>query len=893
MKTELFLREKITLGDFNNAETYVNITYTDYQYFEFNPNGTPVITSNMPIYIFDSSSNLVGSFTIDSWEELSPTQWAIYITEVFDFTGMSGLILTQSPTYFLQRNIDLFDDISIPTTYAIADIQDISKKSSAKTTTIKIPGTPNNNKMFKNVFYLPTTNTYILNKTVDAVVLFDTSTLIEGVFMLTKVVKLRDNIQYEGVIYTSIIGLFEAMGDKLLYGNADSTDDLDFSEYTHVLNGTNILNSLTTTPGSGYTYIPIDKFGKWNLEQQVSVNNVPPVPGNYKYSELTLSLFIKEIWDKIFQKYGFTYQSDFMEDLTYNPSHHAGDFEFKRLIYPNISQYNELSDLEAKNRSVKLKDSAINSLSIPASPSINPMFNLIGLTASIVENTGSIYNSSTGIITIPDSGYYNLDLSYISDIWLDTIYPNLVLQVGYAPGGYENISISVQTYITVNGSIMLDDQGIPISTTQLSSNFKGPKVMDSAGNFKIIDMSDTLVSFKVVNRKFNAGDIIEIKSNVGSVTRFTQGGFQYYAYIYLDGVMYKSIPIQIQSQISYAKINLVRTKTIVEGNTINPTIALGKKMKQSDFINSIIKMFNLYIEPASPNNMLISPRDYYYSTTVEESWSPKLDISNPIDIERTSDIVDKKVNIRYKRDKDYFNELYTNQYSAKGLGYGEYLQESSINTRDNYTIDISFAPTICGPLNNPDWYVGNQLNNCECPKIFTGVVNDNTTSTLTDDLTVSYKEYEPRILYWQGLVEKLITSTGNYANGNIRIYNDNYTSQITIPTGYFPNASMFDKPFGADEFTLDFANNDKYWVNLNGTNPTYQNMYWMYYRNMINEYTDPDGKLVTLYIYLTDKDIAQLNFSNFYMIDGVRYHLNKIENFVPNRPTKIELIKIP
>ena len=50
------------------------------------------------------------------------------------------------------RQIDTYDDFDISLTYQIDDIEDITSKKSSFSKTIILPGTPDNNSFFQNIF---------------------------------------------------------------------------------------------------------------------------------------------------------------------------------------------------------------------------------------------------------------------------------------------------------------------------------------------------------------------------------------------------------------------------------------------------------------------------------------------------------------------------------------------------------------------------------------------------------------------------------------------------------------------------------------------------------------------------------------------------------------------
>ena len=49
-------------------------------------------------------------------------------------------------------SLDTYDDLDISLNYQIDDIQDISKRNTSFSKTISIPGTPKNNRFFKQIF---------------------------------------------------------------------------------------------------------------------------------------------------------------------------------------------------------------------------------------------------------------------------------------------------------------------------------------------------------------------------------------------------------------------------------------------------------------------------------------------------------------------------------------------------------------------------------------------------------------------------------------------------------------------------------------------------------------------------------------------------------------------
>ena len=64
-------------------------------------------------------------------------------------------ILAPDPTGISESNVwnrvELMEDVSIPITFNIADIVDFTKKNASFSKTIVIPGSKENNKLFKHI----------------------------------------------------------------------------------------------------------------------------------------------------------------------------------------------------------------------------------------------------------------------------------------------------------------------------------------------------------------------------------------------------------------------------------------------------------------------------------------------------------------------------------------------------------------------------------------------------------------------------------------------------------------------------------------------------------------------------------------------------------------------
>jgi hypothetical protein len=214
------------------------------------------------------------------------------------------------------QELDVNEGFTHQITYAVDDIKNIDSKATAFSKTIVLPGTANNNKLLGNIFEFGNANLtqdgapnvgYNFNASKSAKILVEINGLIilKGVLRLMEIVIDGKNIEYEIALFGELGGFVSKLGGKKI-------NELDFSEYDHSYNATNIKASWDIVNGSGYFY-PLIDYGRVSLDKQ-----------DFYYRTFRPALYVKEYMEKIINDAGFTYESNFFNT----------NF-FKRLIIPN------------------------------------------------------------------------------------------------------------------------------------------------------------------------------------------------------------------------------------------------------------------------------------------------------------------------------------------------------------------------------------------------------------------------------------------------------------------------------------------------------------------------------------------------------------------------------
>lgn len=293
-------------------------------------------------------------------------------------------------------SVDLPSDFGILINKSIADIREPESRSSDWSKTFTLPGTKANNKLFTHLFDLnlsirntSTTNfnpDFNPNLKADAILQVDEITQIQGFIRLLGI-KVNDfnQIEYECSMHGELADLFATIADGKLA-------DLNFTEYNHVLNATNVFNSWDTSIvkngssgfvnfsggapiGDGYVYGWMDNGTYANYR-------------NLDMDKMTVSLYAKTIVDKIFSGAGYAYTSGSF----FNSA------QFKRLIVPCPTRYPILGEDDVALRYFEAERSTDTTVAKGGTLIFN----------NEISDSSNQYNNTTGVYTCQYSGEYNI-----------------------------------------------------------------------------------------------------------------------------------------------------------------------------------------------------------------------------------------------------------------------------------------------------------------------------------------------------------------------------------------------------------------------------------------------------------------------------------------------------
>lgn len=775
--------------------------------------------------------------------------------------------------------LDTFEDLGISLNYQIQDILDITKRNTSYSKTIELPGTPHNNRFFQQIFDVNIDNiNFNPNIRIPAVIQVGDNEILNGNLQLVNIFVDNKDIRYEIVVSGALRDILGQLSD---YSLRDV--DVDFSEYNHIRNKTNILashnyqivknnNLIQSQSGDGYVY------------PYIVNGNSDDVLDNWYIYDAFPALYVKTIIDKIFQFSEFTYTSNFFESEY-----------FKKLIIPYGEDKLQLSDEEVDNRLLRVGIDG----SLPEYDGLtqygNPM---------VPTGYRAIFDST--IIEWDNGWYYNSDISYYfplnresgslliggSDVdFQDNLNQwNFYGYVNQNPGYYDisfdgklvakwfsdegqdirwkgdsNIEYIYYLYLfkASGGFQPLDQSGAPVAPGQYGTLFYTPSNTDDNPSPWYDEQANLSFELNASNVWLEPGDVIKIRFG----TRWPKA-----MKWDIDGVVAnQNEKMNLRWVLAETlggqptKLEIKPSTNASMGNELVNMNQVVPNIKMKDFFLNIVKMFNLIIQdnPNKENDLIIEPRDEFFKSRQKVlDWNHKLDNDSDIKITPMSELDATAYSYKYKDDKDFYNVEYT---SETGKEYGELLIDVVNDfSQETKKMELIFSPT-------PD--AENYINGRVAP-FFCDIVNNE----------FKPKKVNHRILFYSGPL--------SYSSSFRLRDSENETLASAYNMNYYPYCGMWDDPT-EPVYDLGFGRTDKvYWeTNQFPINTLYE----QFHKSTLLGITDINARLLEATFYLTPRDIALFDFRDIIFLLGSYWRVNKIKDYNPvgaDSLTKVVLYKL-
>ena len=206
---------------------------------------------------------------------------------------------------------DTLGDIDVEFTFSVADVSDIERRNTSYSKTLTLPSTAKNQQLFGNIFDISVSNDYIVGdvnigqnfnpaKQAQSQIFLDNVKIFDGVLRMMKINSKEGDITYEVNMFGRLRDILHELGDKTLA-------DLDFDDYDHTWNRTNIEDSwdrIEWVDGADNYVYPLVDYG-----YSVDDNETFPIV-NFKPA-----VFVSEILKRIFAEANFQVTAPFFNSF--------------------------------------------------------------------------------------------------------------------------------------------------------------------------------------------------------------------------------------------------------------------------------------------------------------------------------------------------------------------------------------------------------------------------------------------------------------------------------------------------------------------------------------------------------------------------------------------------
>lgn len=620
------------------------------------------------------------------------------------------------------------EDISL--TFSLKDIKNYGQRNSSFSKKISIPKTAESNIIFKNLFNVNVINGYNISKQVYGELIEDGLVILKGNVEINEIL----GNSYEVTIASNNINLFNILGNKLITGNVNASDNISFAGniYSHTYDPSLIrstyMRSDPSNNGYGLMYALIDHDNTINSPDDIE-NDYPLIP----------CIAVKQIFNKIFSDNGYTYEADYSIesalDKLYIPysgpiTSEKKDWKCIRYFIGEADPYLFVDGSVAHFEGVELaklfkieksnQDASATPYSLVEQGTIYGYYFDDQIDYINFTKDNSTYDylqkhkvddpSSYQFYTVPSATGYKIK---VPGTYYITAKLNCIMHT------FNDYTIDFQFYTCTADNKTNKVRSVPITAAVNGQNdfaFVHPTEVILEDTVEITE-PDTELRLKIADYGMHtmAGPYATVNSwRPESASRFTYLAHHSQSLMTDPNYPYSEDVILYESACQNV-VEVVKKDHIFvhRGNPANSVDASGVDLgyvgydpayttynlnsllpinyKQADLVNDIFVMFNIFVEvdTIDPYKLYLKTFNNYYNNNIVD-WTNKID-SDSLKITSIKNEFPNKINLKYKSDKDSFNQDYENKLNIP-FGSKIIINDTDFNN-DVKDINLSIAPT--------------------------------------------------------------------------------------------------------------------------------------------------------------------------------------------------------
>ena len=550
--------------------------------------------------------------------------------------------------------LDLFKDEEILLSDNVTGLFDLGKLPSDFTRQITLPGTKKNNAFFEHYYDISvfSPDTFATNTKVPCYLDFGGIYLAQGYIQLNKVTLLANKFidSYEVTIYGALSSFAREVNRSYL---TDMTASLAHLNHTASLE--NITGSWDFKLFSGSIVYPMAEYGQKILYlPQTNLDGIEDPSGSLFVQDYKPSIRIKEVWDAIFDEYGYTYSGSFWNQSFLNNVY---------MVCNNKLRYPIFEEVELETYGQVKIGPVSGSGDIPLSGS-------------------TLYTSSfLPWYTIQKNPDNNISNNLIYGLDYDTKLRG-ELNLNFRISGSNNANSVPQFDLVIK-----DLQGNTVDTTPLQ------QVNDYLYELRAANVS---VGQATKNEKFT------IVSSFNT-SYIPSGSYQFWlnyrnlgtgpltAFIDPDG--------ELKSSLEITKVGNVGEGMVMNIGANMPYGTNG--IKKIDFITGLQKKFNLVIYPSKikRNEFVVEAFNKWYKEGIQWDFNQFANLDKPVEIIPANNLAVNELNFGDRLDNDYVSQQFAKQENRE-FGKTYYVDTENFFSQGKLEVQSSFA-------SSPIVYLGN------------------------------------------------------------------------------------------------------------------------------------------------------------------------------------------
>ena len=547
-----------------------------------------------------------------------------------------GVQSTQGLSFQLVANdvsLDLFRDEEIKVSDNVTGLFDIGQLPSDFTRTITLPGTKKNNAFFEHVYDISVTNPFLFstNTKVDAYFDFGGIYVSSGYLQLNKVNVIANKFidSYEVTVYGSLSSFAREINRATL------NDLTTLSQYDHSSSFFNITSSWDGDLFNGDIVYPFIDYGQ-EIHYDYSQNSfgINSISGALSIQDFKPSIRVQRVWDAIFEQYGYTYESEFLDTGVWDNVYMVCDNNLRYPIFDDVNLETfgvfQASPLSGSDTDIQMTNNVFIDLDYD-NITFNPQF---------VYETGS-YNQPLTQTRIEGRIKLNINVSGSAG------FPQFTMRLSKTGQDYDYDLPEINTFFR---------------ETESQASSTGDREYELEERFSLNLPASGTFTFKLKYENYG-GSTFTVINNPDANTN---------GYIAIDKLL------------NAADFRVMR---------IAPHLPFGENgIKQIDFIKGLQKKFNLIIYPSKtkPKQFVVQTFNDWYKQGEIKSFNNFIDLNKKIEVIPANNLAVRNLNFGDTLGKDYLAQQFDKEANRE-FGKVEYVDTQNFFSQGTLDVETTFA----------------------------------------------------------------------------------------------------------------------------------------------------------------------------------------------------------